>query len=112
MLSARPATKILFLPSVYVDLSPSASTVYVARRTQLNMGYCTLLKLEELQVIPPDEVRSVSVQLVTYNGNQKSAYGTIYVDFDFEDGEVSSNAIPHGFVGLCRKPHPSGRSLL
>lgn len=42
--------------------------------------------MEDLEVIPRDEVQSVSVQLVTYNGNQKSAYGSISIDFYFEDG--------------------------
>ncbi|CAM9198098.1 unnamed protein product, partial [Laminaria digitata] len=54
--------------------------------TGLNRGVCALLVMEDLDIIPPQEVKSVSVQLVTYNGNQKSAFGSIYVDFTFEDG--------------------------
>ena len=42
--------------------------------------------MEDLDIIPPEEVQSVSVQLVTFNGNQKSAFGSISVDFSFEDG--------------------------
>lgn len=53
---------------------------------QLNRGLCTLLVMEDLDIIPPEEVKSVSVQLVTYNGHQKSAFGSISVDFSFEDG--------------------------
>ena len=34
-----------------------------------------------------DEVRSVALQMITYNGNQQSAYGSIHIDFDFERGE-------------------------
>ena len=53
---------------------------------QLNIGLCALLVMEDLEVIPPDDVHSVSVQLITYNGNQKSAYGSISMDFQFQDG--------------------------
>lgn len=53
---------------------------------QINFGYCTLLMMDDLDVIPQDEVRSVTVQLVTYNGNLQSAYGTISIDFDFNLG--------------------------
>ena len=42
--------------------------------------------MEDLDIIPPEEVKSVSVQLVTYNGHHKSAFGSISVDFSFEDG--------------------------
>ena len=42
--------------------------------------------MEDLEVIPPEEVKKVSVQLITYNGNQKSAYGSIFIDFKFDDG--------------------------
>lgn len=45
-----------------------------------------MLLMDHLDVIPEDEVRSVTVQLVTYNGNQPSAYGTISIDFDFSHG--------------------------
>eukprot|EP00904_Undaria_pinnatifida_P010525 jgi/Undpi1/6602/HiC_scaffold_20.g09081.m1 len=51
----------------------------------LNIGLCALLVMEDLEVIPPDDVHSVSVQLITYNGNQKSAYGSISMDFQFQD---------------------------
>ena len=54
---------------------------------QLNMGLCTLLVMEDLDIIPPEEVKSVSVQLITYNGNQKSAYGSIFISFNFDDGQ-------------------------
>lgn len=37
-------------------------------------------------MIPTDEVRSVAVQLVTYNGNEKSAYGSINIHFGFDHG--------------------------
>lgn len=43
--------------------------------------------MESLDVIPTNEVRSVTVQLVTYNGNQQSAYGSINIEFDFTNGE-------------------------
>eukprot|EP00752_Nemacystus_decipiens_P012801 g11336.t1 len=52
----------------------------------INLGYCTLLLMDHLDVIPQDEVRSVTVQLVTYNGNLPSAYGTMSIDFDFSHG--------------------------
>ena len=42
--------------------------------------------MDHLDVIPEDEVRSVTIQLVTYNGNLQSAYGTISIDFDFNHG--------------------------
>ena len=54
---------------------------------QLNFGYCTLLVMEDIDLIPPEEVADVSVQLVTYNGNGKSAYGSLWVQFEFTDGE-------------------------
>ncbi|CAN0442803.1 unnamed protein product [Ectocarpus sp. 12 AP-2014] len=53
----------------------------------LNFGYCTLLVMEDLDVIPRDEVRSVNVQLVTYNGNQGSAFGSINIGFTFDHGK-------------------------
>lgn len=54
---------------------------------QLNRGMCVLLAMEDLDIIPPEEVKTVSVQLATYNGNQKTAFGSIFVEFNFEDGE-------------------------
>ncbi|CAM9245358.1 unnamed protein product, partial [Laminaria digitata] len=54
--------------------------------TGLNRGLCALLMMEDLDIIPPEEVKSVSVQLVTYNGNLKSAFGSIFVDFSFDHG--------------------------
>ncbi len=54
---------------------------------QLNFGYCTLLLMDSLDVIPTDEVRSVTVQLVTYNGNLRSAYGSMHISFGFDHGE-------------------------
>lgn len=76
---------------------PSPSTPML----QLNRGLCSLMVMEDLDLIPPDDVKSVSVQLVTYNGNQKSAFGSISIDFKFEDGreiylrqQVHSGAVP------------------
>lgn len=46
-----------------------------------------------LDVIPQDEVRSVTVQLVTYNGNQQSAYGTLSIDFDFNHGAFAVGVV-------------------
>ncbi|CAB1099210.1 unnamed protein product [Ectocarpus sp. CCAP 1310/34] len=55
---------------------------------ELNFGYCTLLVMEDLDVIPRHEVRSVNVQLVTYNGNQGSAFGSINLGFTFDHERI------------------------
>lgn len=60
---------------------------------QLNMGFCTLLLMDSLNVIPTEEVRDVTVQLVTYNGNHRSAYGSIHINFDFDHGERRGNGV-------------------
>ncbi|CAN0206803.1 unnamed protein product, partial [Ectocarpus sp. 12 AP-2014] len=65
----------------------------------LNFGYCTLLVMEDLDVIPRDEVRSVSVQLVTYNGNQGSAFGSINIGFTFDHGgEVEAHELVTAYI--------------
>ncbi|CAM9848987.1 unnamed protein product [Ectocarpus sp. 6 AP-2014] len=67
--------------------------------TGLNFGYCTLLVMEDLDVIPRDEVRSVNVQLVTYNGNQGSAFGSINIGFTFDHGgEVEANELVTAYI--------------
>ncbi|CAM9584781.1 unnamed protein product [Ectocarpus sp. 4 AP-2014] len=65
----------------------------------LNFGYCTLLVMEDLDVIPRDEVRSVNIQLVTYNGNQGSAFGSINIGFTFDHGgEVEANELVTAYI--------------
>ncbi|CAM9624277.1 unnamed protein product, partial [Ectocarpus sp. 12 AP-2014] len=67
--------------------------------TGLNFGYCTLLVMEDLDVIPRDEVRSVNVQLVTYNGNQGSAFGSINIGFTFDHGgEVEAHELVTAYI--------------
>lgn len=43
--------------------------------------------MEDIGLIPKDEVSDVAIQLVTYNGNKESAYGSLRVNFDFNNGE-------------------------
>ncbi|CAM9620546.1 unnamed protein product, partial [Ectocarpus sp. 13 AM-2016] len=87
------------LPQPWVTFRPSEEMVYSGVASGypvfldtggfnigLNFGYCTLLVMEDLDVIPRDEVRSVNVQLVTYNGNQGSAFGSINIGFTFDHG--------------------------
>ncbi|CAM9200045.1 unnamed protein product [Ascophyllum nodosum] len=77
----------------------------------LNFGYCTLLVMEDIDLIPPEEVADVSVQLVTYNGNGKSAYGSLWVQFEFTDGgKVQSTALVDAYVlkGNIAGPDDSG----
>lgn len=47
--------------------------------------------MEDINLIPRDEVSDVAVQLVTYNGNKESAYGSLRVDFDFNNGEQTES---------------------
>lgn len=85
VVSAVSIIKIsIFLPVLALDMLMVLMLSFHPQ--QLNLGMCALLVMEDLEVIPRDEVQSVSVQLVTYNGNQKSAYGSISIDFYFEDG--------------------------
>lgn len=51
----------------------------------LNFGYCSVLLFEDLEFLGND-TRSVSVQLVTFNGNERTAYGFIFINFKFSDG--------------------------
>ncbi|CAM9350133.1 unnamed protein product [Ectocarpus sp. 8 AP-2014] len=55
--------------------------------------------MEDLDVIPRDEVRSVNVQLVTYNGNQGSAFGSINIGFTFDHGgEVEAHELVTAYI--------------
>lgn len=45
-----------------------------------------MLLFEDLEFLGND-TRSVSVQLVTFNGNERTAYGFIFINFKFSDGE-------------------------
>ncbi|CAN0001978.1 unnamed protein product [Ectocarpus fasciculatus] len=55
--------------------------------------------MEDVEVIPRDEVRSVNVQLVTYNGNQGSAFGSINIGFTFDHGgEVEAKELVTAYI--------------